>query len=175
VIFPLLIGFFTQSYGQVATAFVGLFGVIVGALIAAGSKLLMSAYERHHQLRMAALEKRVQAHQEAFALWAKLCNSLRKPEFDEVYKECQDWWYGNCIYLEDEVRKAFRDTYLDARGFNSLADTGVASDVLREYFARIESLGNMILRAISLPPIRELETELSSLVSPFQEKSKAEK
>lgn len=79
VIFSLLIGLFTQSYGQVATAFVGVFGVIVGALIAANSKLLMSTYERHHKLRMAALEKRLQAHQEAFALWAKLYNSLRKP------------------------------------------------------------------------------------------------
>lgn len=79
------------------------------------------------------------------------------------------------MYLEDEVRKAFRDTYLDALSFNNLAGAGVASDVLKELFIRIESLGNIILRAISLPPIREFETELSSLVSRFQEKSGSKK
>ena len=176
VIFSLLIGFFTQSYGQVATAFVGLFGVIVGALIAAGSKLLMSAYERHHQLRMAALEKRLQTHQEAFALWAKFYNSLLKPDFDNVFNECQDWWYSNCLYLEDEVRKAFRDIcFVDARIFNDLVRAGVAYDDCRLHFSRIQSLGNIILRAISLPPIHELETDIPSIIRDFQERDRSNK
>ncbi|WP_028215333.1 hypothetical protein [Paraburkholderia mimosarum] len=61
-----------------------------------------------HQLRMAALDKLLQAHQEAFALWRRLYRGVHSDEIAEIVKECEKWWNDNCLYLEPE---AFSDAY----------------------------------------------------------------
>jgi|RifCSP13_1_1023834.scaffolds.fasta_scaffold208959_1 predicted Zn-dependent protease with MMP-like domain len=47
---------------------VGLLGVIVGVAISELSRHRSGELDREHQLRMAALERRLQAHQEGYAL-----------------------------------------------------------------------------------------------------------
>jgi hypothetical protein len=48
---------------------------------------LMEELRARNQLRMAALDKRLQAHQEAFALWQKLTARSAQPA--DVIMECQ--------------------------------------------------------------------------------------
>ncbi|HAS8485747.1 TPA: hypothetical protein I7727_07315 [Vibrio vulnificus] len=45
-----------------------------------------------NQLRVVAPERRLQAHQEAFALWRKMLSSLHSNERVNVVMECQDWY-----------------------------------------------------------------------------------
>ena len=49
-----------------------------------------------HQLKMAALDKRLQAHQEAFSFWAKMNKTPYGEEFKKLHVECSNWWENNC-------------------------------------------------------------------------------
>ena len=69
----------------------------------------------NHQLRLAALDQRLKAHQEAYALWWRLMGVVHdKESIDEVIMECQDWWVNNNLYLEAEARQAFSIAYHSA-------------------------------------------------------------
>lgn len=60
-----------------------------------------------HQLKMAALDKRLQAHQEAFSFWAKMNKTPYGEEFKKLHSECSSWWDNNCLYLDQNVRTEF--------------------------------------------------------------------
>lgn len=60
---------------------------------------------------MAALDKRLQAHQEAFQRWRKLVAYAHGEEVGPLVMECQSWWEENCLYLEPAARIAFSDAY----------------------------------------------------------------
>ncbi len=64
------------------------------------------------ELKIAALDKRLEAHQQAFTLWRELLSYAHDEDhhMDYVLK-CQDWWNHNCLYLDSESRKAFRSAY----------------------------------------------------------------
>lgn len=55
--------------GVRADAIIGLTGAIVGAVIAASIQFFTTRIEQIDRYRLAAIDKRLQAHQEAFALW----------------------------------------------------------------------------------------------------------
>ncbi len=86
-------------------------GAVVAGLIVFGmlkSFLPSCLFEKgKHQLRMAALDRRSEAHQEAFALCRKLVSSVHHENIGEVVMECQYWWNKNCLYLGPEAREAF--------------------------------------------------------------------
>ena len=63
------------------------------------------------------------------------------------------------MYLEDQVRKVFRDCYIDALEFSHLSEVDGNYERKRELFLRIESLGNLILSSIHLPSLQTLESE----------------
>ncbi len=74
--------------------------------------LLSEWTSRRHQLRMAALERRLEAHQQAYALWWQLLGAVYHEErLGNVVKDCQDWWVKNCLYLDAEARQAFKIAY----------------------------------------------------------------
>ena len=61
-----------------------------------------------HQSSLAAVEMRLQIHQQAFTRLLKLLK-LRDPEALHSHaKECDVWWTENCLYLSEEASKAFR-------------------------------------------------------------------
>ncbi|AWB32394.1 SPX domain-containing protein [Orrella marina] len=64
-----------------------------------------------HQLRFAAIDRRLQAHQDAFVFWVKLLNNVHseKQKKMQVIGECQEFWQRNCLYLEPTVRDAFTE------------------------------------------------------------------
>jgi len=47
-------------------------GVMVGSAITGAIQYWVSEADRRHQLRVAALDKRLEAHQRAYALWRKI-------------------------------------------------------------------------------------------------------
>ena len=70
---------------------------------------LLEELKGRHQLRLAAVDKRLQVHQEAFTLWRKMLEFAYDDEVGKVVLEAQAWWEQNCIYLEPEARQAFVD------------------------------------------------------------------
>ena len=69
----------------------------------------LEEHAHENKLRLAALEKRLEAHQHAYTLWRKLGNSIHEGTLESVYFECEEWWDQNCLYLSPEARGAFRD------------------------------------------------------------------
>jgi small-conductance mechanosensitive channel len=71
-----LLGFGLNIFGFSSDALLSLVSAIIGGLIATSSQAWISTQDRHHQLRLAAIEKRLEAHQQAFSLWRKLLANI---------------------------------------------------------------------------------------------------
>ena len=121
------------------------------------SQAWVSAQDRENQLRLAAIEKRLMTHQEAYALWRKLIfSSTEGKDFGNIILECQTWWNNNCLFLDPKSRKAFFDSFMAAvdrpvllRDRDALA--------LRENYEKMTSAGEIIVRGIALPTIGDNE------------------
>jgi hypothetical protein len=119
----------------------------------------------NHQLRVAAIDRRLAAHQEAFALWRRLNQHLDAEDLHVIVTECNDWWTANCLYLEPDARQAFSDAYWGASMYRQLRRTqdinpthDIGPIVLERLNTIIEA-GNRIAKAVELPGLSTLELE----------------
>lgn len=117
--------------------------------------------DRRNQLRLAALERRLEIHQQAYTLWVKLVQSVfdRQAVF-KVAAECQEWWMSHCLYLEAEPRAAFRQAYMVATDHHELVRNRESADLVKQSWATIWKVGELIDRAVELPPIVGVGPEL---------------
>jgi hypothetical protein len=107
--------------------------------------------KKRHQLHIAALDRRLQAHQEAYALWWHLVWSVDKEEnVDELSKQCQKWWVKNCLYLDAESRRAFFDAFYSA----SLLSQANNSERHKSLQGQIWDAGRSIVEGVELPPMQ---------------------
>jgi len=144
-------------------------GTLAGALVGGAIAMLVShrqvqhqrAVEREkqrHDLRLAALERRLAAHQEAYALWWKLLGSVHKEdEAGKAVMECQEWWVHNRLYLEPEVAQAFSLAYHAAASHRDYLQARVSRPELEDNWHKIRVLGDIIVKAIKLPSLQEGE------------------
>jgi hypothetical protein len=114
---------------------------------------------REHQLRLAALDRRLDAHQQAFTLWRKLFFSIYTPEITNTVRECQTWWDSNCLYLDPLAREAFVRAFRAAHLHKDLLDARSPSEDIKANWEKITSAGDAIVRGAALPPIKDLERE----------------
>jgi len=126
----------------------------------------LEAMKSRNQLRVAAIDKRLQAHQEAFALWRKIFVSAHESNIGDVVRECQDWWNRNCLYLEPEARQAFSSAYWAASRHRQYLDAngqreGMAN-IITTNWEKIENAGEVLVKAVSLPGLTEGEKTLSN-------------
>jgi hypothetical protein len=111
-----------------------------------------------NQLKLAALDKRLQKHQEAYTLWRKLLFNLRNEEkIGPAINECQRFWEENCLYLSAEARSAFQQAIFLANDFRTLP--GADPKEIREWHKAIKAAGDRILEAVNLPSLGEDETK----------------
>ena len=133
----------------------GLVGIIVGAVITSLFQFFRSKSDQAHQLRMAALEKRLTTHQEAYTLWNELFwNIHNRDEVNTIAVKCQDWWYKNCLYLDPKTRKAFKKIIYTASVFSSM-DAGTK----KKEYNEILKVGYLIVEGVKLPSIGEFESK----------------
>jgi hypothetical protein len=107
-------------------------------------------HRTNNQLRMAALDRRLQAHQEAFSLWRRLLFSVHSEHVGRIVAECQEWWTNNCLYLEAEARDAFNTAFFNAHHHASLLQSGDVK-LIKENFDAIRKTGDVLLKAAQLP------------------------
>lgn len=116
--------------------------------------------ETKKELTLAALDRRLAAHQEAFTLWRTLVLISNKQDNQEActkhVMKCQDWWNQNCLYLDAESRAAFHVSYLAAHSRQNLLKSGNGAD-LRENLERVIAAGEKIVAGAGLPPFSPQE------------------
>ena len=120
---------------------------------------LVEELKARHQLRLAAVDKRLQAHQEAFTKWTELMATVHSSDIHKTVIDCQSWWDKNCVYLEPKVRKAFVAAYRAASDHKSLTQPGGDVNAIKENWQKILGFGNSLFEAIQLPSLSELETQ----------------
>ena len=120
---------------------------------------LVEELKARHQLRLAAVDRRLQAHQEAFTLWRKLLAATHTDDVGSVVIECQSWWEQNCIYLEPVVREGFVTAYGAAHTHNALIKGRAEVTVIQASWKSITEFPNALFQAIQLPALSELEAK----------------
>lgn len=151
-----------QVFKISSDALLSLISAIIGGLIATSSQAWISALNRQNQLRLAAIDRRLDAHQQAYALWRKLIfTSTKEPAFGDVIIECQTWWNNNCLYLDPESRKAFFNAYMAATDRPFLLGSRDTL-AIQENYGKMISAGEVIVKGIALPTIGELEIKFAN-------------
>ena len=101
----------------IATPILAFLGAILGYWISA----LSSRKDRKHQLSMAALEKRLAVHQEAVTIWNNICHNLfNNQELYRIGIHAKDWYYKNCLYLDETACNDFWNCLMEAPNYAGL-------------------------------------------------------
>ncbi len=112
-----------------------------------------------HQLRMAAIDARLQAHQEAFTLWRELLRVVYTDEISKAVVKCQTWWEGNCVYLEPKVRSSFVESYSAASIHRQLVQGRSDEQVIRSNWETVIGFPDILFEAVALPKLTDGEVE----------------
>jgi hypothetical protein len=122
------------------------------------NKLILEQGNRRHQLRLAALDRRIEAHQKAYSLWRELLHATHdKGKIGDVVLKCQNWWENNCLYLEADVREAFNKAYIAANSHREFVEIHSNPELVKSNWATIKNAGDVIVKAVELPPIADGE------------------
>jgi len=118
--------------------------------------LLLEQFKSHNQLRLAALDKRLEVHQEAFSLWKELSFSIMSgKETTPTTIKCENWWWKNCFYLDAESREAFwKAIRLAPENYHALPlkERIEIRDILNSTYDALQ-------KAVELPPIKDFNLD----------------
>ncbi|WP_233810272.1 hypothetical protein [Paraburkholderia sp. HP33-1] len=137
------------------------------ASISHQNAVLIEQLKATHELRFAAVDRRLQAHQEAFSRWRKLIANIDNKNIGHVAVECQTWWDDNALYLEPDVRNAFNRAYFAALDHRAMLESSRAAGTdlkpVQDNMHLILTLGDAIMRAVALPSLTEHETKTAGM------------
>jgi hypothetical protein len=154
-----LLGFGVKIFGISSDALLSLISAIVGGLIVTSSQAWISGQDRKNQLRLAALDKRLEAHQHAYSLWRKLIsNAADKSAISPIVMSAQIWWEDNCLYLEPQSREAFYQSLINASNHHFILQSG-SNDLVTKNWNTILRAGPLLVTGVSLPTIGDLENK----------------
>ena len=140
---------------------IGFLGVIIGSGISAIASCLVASENRKQQWELAALDKRLEVHQEAYREWQKIMGAVCGGEgiFNTVL-EAEKWWNNNCIYLDPASRQAFRDCIFRVNeNKESLKKTNYKDFICKspEIWKQIMKPGQTIPEGVALSHLKEME------------------
>lgn len=120
--------------------------------------LFVEALKAQNTLRFAAVERRLQSHQEAYTQWRGLLSKLGSNDLPLHIKECEQWWEKNCIFLERQASEAFQNAYFQSASHRQLKYDGASARELRDCFQEILRAGDVIRDAVELPILKDSRT-----------------
>lgn len=109
------------------------------------ARLAMLESEQKNKFKLAALDKRLLKHQEAFTLWIKFFHSFHSNKASEVALECENWWFENCLFLEQKPRASFKKGLFHAGKYQ-----GYPREMQEEVWPTIEGVIRDITEAVDL-------------------------
>jgi hypothetical protein len=125
------------------------------------NRIILEEYKSKNQLRLAALTKRLEVHQNAFILWKKIISSVHHESISDVVIECQQWWNENCLYLTVNAREAFWKSFNSADMHEGLLEenrrlhNADSKKDLTDNWEYIMNAGKVIAAGVTLPPTDE--------------------
>jgi hypothetical protein len=159
IIIALLILIGYKAFGISSDALLSLISAVIGGLIATSSQAWVSAQDRQNQLRLAAIDRRLEVHQQAYTLWRRLLANLgNEKNLGDVVLECQAWWEKNCLYLDPNARQIFVRAYLSA-GSHAVMVLSRDTNLIEKNYQAIIDAGPAIVAGVSLPSIGEFENK----------------
>lgn len=117
------------------------------------------SFSRGREKGAAALDRRLQAHQEAFNLWRKMISSVHTEKAMDVSYESQQWWNLNCVYLDAKSRKAFRKAFVALANHADYLSSD-DSEAVKENWKDLKGAADPILREAELPPLVDEDLDL---------------
>lgn len=105
--------------------------------------------KNYYQMKMAAIETRLAAHQSAFTHWYKIVRSSKEEDKRELCRLAGEWWSENCIYLHPKVKDEFT-VFINLVSASS-RDVGHPLMDWDRWFV----LPNLIFAEVSLPPLSD--------------------
>jgi hypothetical protein len=121
--------------------------------------LVLEQLRGQHQLRLAAAERRLAAHQEAFTLWRRLLREVHSDKVHQVVLECQEWWDKNCLYLSSAARESFNRAYFAAASHRQLTRDRTDATLVTQNMALITKAGDDLVSGVELPSLGQREAE----------------
>jgi hypothetical protein len=119
--------------------------------------VLIKEMEAKQQLRMAAMDKRLEVHQTAFTLWRTVSSAaIHNNKIVPAVLECKKWYHEHCLYLEPEVRVAFVNAFTQALQSNLLLDGGTTEEKKASWDV-VNAFPDILFKAVHLPGISNAE------------------
>lgn len=138
---------------------VGFLGILIGSGIAASTSLLVAQENRRGQLAIAALDRRLETHQKAYAIWYEIWSSVHNEEqLHDVLGRAYEFWKNSCLYLDPVSRQAFRDCIQFAASHKELLEgprTEDAKKMVKESWDIIMAPGKLLVEGVELPSLGE--------------------
>ena len=131
--------------------------------VKADYSVLLEELKSKNQLKLAAIDKRLEVHQEGFSLWHELLSKAHRADVGDCVMRCQVWWVSNCLYLEPKAREAFSVAYHAASSHRTFLESGEI-ELVKQNWAAIMNAGQIIVEAVKLP--RLTDAELKDVNSP---------
>lgn len=118
----------------------------------------IESFSQHNRLKLAALDKRLEAHQQAYKLWLQLRRSVHnKGRKTDMVIKCQKWWEENCLYLDMDSRNAFMASIHAVALHSDLTGGQAPKREVEENWRYINECGEIIIRGAGLPSFGENE------------------
>jgi hypothetical protein len=97
------------------TVIAGIIGTFLGIAIREILLWFRTERERRDKFMLAALDKRLEAHQDAYKHWRRIVFSVDKSDkIERVCSDAQKWWVEHNLYLDSKSRSSFYGATLDA-------------------------------------------------------------
>jgi len=156
----IFLGFLCLTFFLDSKSAIGMIGVVVGALISGFFSYFISETNYKQQLRLAALDKRLEAHQQAFALWWEIrSNIYHDDKISDTIKKATKWWQNNCLFLGPKSRGPFYNCLIFAGEHANLVKYGNPKydnkKERRESWEVIMLPGKTLVEEMALPSLAE--------------------
>lgn len=113
----------------------------------------------HHQLRTLVAERRIVAHQEAYAHSVAMIRYAHTggEKLAEVVTKARDWYDCNCLFLGKETRKSFNTATLIVEDHHRYLEQRAEASVISGSWSRIVAPLEHVAEEVELPPFSALE------------------
>ena len=120
--------------------------------LAQANRAVLQRQGQRHELSMAAIDKRLAVHQEAFARCFQLYFQAHEEASADLAEQSLQWWRENCLYLSANSNTTFVRACVAAGMHRGLIDK-VPQEALEDNWSRIDGSWETIAAEVDLPQI----------------------